>query len=298
MKTPLWELSPGHLVAWLLLNTTAKPIDLWTVAMQDGTTYRYSGTDVAVTVNGNTYSLGPKFRRTRTSQRMGVSVDSMSVNVVATEADTLNGVPILRAIAQGALRGAQVSVAWCFLNAKNEPQGLVGGFSGRFGDVPKADRHQVTFTVRSLASLLDVMVPGDVYQPGCRNRLFNGRCTLSEAAFTVAGAVGTFTADRRTITSTSAAVIAKPSTWATLGTLRFTSGPNAGSSRPVRVHTLSGGVATVTVIYPFAFAPNGGDAFALVAGCDKTTTMCGSSKFNNLAHYRAEKFVPPPESIA
>ena len=301
MKTPLWEPSPGHLVAWLLTNITAKPIDLWTITLQDGTVLRFSGTDVAVTlpINGSTtWALGPKFKRTRTTQRMGVSVDTMAVNVVATDADQISGVPILRAIAQDAFRGARVSVAWCFLDADNAPHGVVGGFSGQVGDVPTANRYGVTFNVRSFASLLDVMVPGDVYQPGCKNRLFDGRCTLSEAAFTVAGTVASATVDRRTITSTSAAVIAKPSAWATLGTLRFTTGPNAGLSRPVRVHSLLAGVATISAIYPFSFAAVVGNSFQLIAGCDKTAAMCGSAKFNNIAHYRGEQFVPPPETIA
>lgn len=297
MKTPIWELSPGHLVQWLLANLSTKPIDLWTIRLLDGTVLRYSGADVAITINGDTYGLGPKFKRSRTTQRMGVSVDNMTVDVVATDAITFNGQPFLRALAQGAFKGARISVAWCFLNPRNEPQGLVGGFSGRFGDVPKATRHAATFTVRSLASLLDVMVPGDVYQPGCKNRLFDGRCGLAEATYTVTGTTASATPDRRTITSTSAAVIAKPSTWADLGTLRFTSGPNAGISRPVRLHTVSAGTATVTAIYPFPFAPVAGNTFELVAGCDKTETMC-DTKFANRARFRGEKFVPPPESVA
>lgn len=298
MKTPLWELSPGHLVQWLLNHTEAKPIDLWTITLQDGTVLRYSGADVAVTVNGNTWELGPKFKRDRTSQRMGVSVDTMAVTVVATDANTVNGVPILRLIAQGGFSRARVGVAWCFLDAQNVAQGVVGGFSGRVGDVPGGSRHLVKFNVRSFTSLLDVMVPGDVYQPGCKNRLFDGRCGLSEAAFTVAGTVASATPDRRQITSTSAAVIAKPSTWAALGTLRFTSGDNAGQTRPVRLHTLSGGTATVQVMYPFLLPIGAGDTFQLVAGCDKTLAMCESSKFSNKPRFRGEKFVPPPESIA
>lgn len=298
MKTPIWELSAGHLVTWLLANTEAKPIDLWTITLLNGTVLRYSGADVAITVNGDTYSLGPKFRRTRTSQRMGVSVDSMAVQVVATDADTLNGVPILRAIAQSALQGAKVAVMWCFLDADNAPQGIVGGFGGRVGDVPSSNRYQVTFNVRSWSALLDVMVPGDVYQAGCRNQLFGPRCKLSEAAFTVAGTVASATGDRRTITSTSAAVIAKPTGWATLGTLRFTTGPNTGLSRPVRVHSLSGSTATITAIYPFQLPISVGNAFQLIAGCDKTRAMCGSAKFLNIVNFRGESFVPPPETVA
>lgn len=297
MKTPIWEPSPGHLVAWLLNNKEAKPIDLWSITLQNGTELLYSGADVAVTVNSKTYSLGPHFERERVSQRMGVSVDSMRVSVVATDADTINGVPFLRAVAQDAFRGADVSVAWCFLDMANQPQGMVGGFAGRFGDVTGATRHKATFTVRSKLSLLDTQVPGEVYQPGCKNRLFSGRCGVSEASFTVSGTVASATADRRQITSTSAAVIAKPTGWAALGTLRFTSGPNNGQSRPVRVHTLAGGVATLQAIYPFPFIPLAGNTFQLLAGCDKTYSTC-STKFANGVRFRGEQFVPPPESIA
>lgn len=297
MKTPIWELSPGHLVSWLLANKEAKPIDLWSITLQNGTELLYSGTDVAVTVNGKTYGLGPHFERERVSQRMGVSVDAMRVSVVATDDHTINGVPILRAMAQDAFRGAEVSVAWCLLDMANQPQGIVGGFSGTFGDVSAATRYKSKFTVRSKLSLLDTQVPSEVYQPGCKNRLFSGRCGVSEAAFTVAGTVASATADRRQITSTSAAVIAKPTGWAALGTLRFTGGPNNGQSRPVRVHTLSGGIATLEAIYPFPFMPLAGNSFQLLAGCDKTYNTC-STKFSNGARLRGEQFVPPPESIA
>lgn len=297
MKQPSWEPSAGALVAWLNANQQARPIDLWTITLQGGAVLRYSGGDAPVRVNGITWSLGPGLQRSRVKQTIGVAVDTLTATLVADETVTVIGTPILQALAKGAFAGATIALERAFVDDAGLCRGTVPVFYGRVGGI-KAGRSGATIEVRSHAELLDVMIPGDVYQPGCRNTVFDAQCGLSAAAFTVAGATSAAgDATRRVITSTSAAVIAKAAAWADLGVLTFTSGLNAGQSRTVRAHTLAAGTATVTAVYPFPFAIGAGDTFTLRAGCNKAKDGDCAGKFSNVVHFRGEPYVPAPETV-
>ena len=297
MKTPSWEPTPGALLAWLLANRQAMPVDLWTITLLGGTVLRYSGADVPITVDGTTWALGPGIARGQRTQTVGTSVDTLSLTLHADASVLVGAVPILQALAKGLLTGATVTLERAFLDDTATCQGVVPDFYGRVGAC-KAGRSSATLEVRSHSELLDVMIPTDVYQPGCRNTVFDLACGLSAAAYTVAGvtaAAGDGT--RRIITSTSAAVVAKATAWADLGVLTFTDGLNAGVSRTVRAHVLAMGTATVTAVYPFPLAIASGAAFTLRAGCNKVKGGDCTTKFSNLEHFRGEPYVPAPETV-
>lgn len=295
MKTPVWEPSAGALVAWLLANTQARPLDLWTIKLSNGTTLRWTSGDVIVTVNGATWGLGPGITRTRTRQTVGVSVDTMSVTLYGDATTLINGVPAMQAIKQRAFQNATVRMDRGFFDDAFTCKGIAPGFFGRVGEV-RVGRSEARLEVRSHAELLDVMIPGEVYQPGCRNTLFDARCGLAMSAHTVAGTVGSVPdTTRRVIVSSSAAVTGKAAGWADLGVLTMTSGACSGQSRTVRTHTL-GGSATIQVTSPFNNALAAGDTFTLRAGCDKSKATC-TAKFANVVRFRGEPFVPAPETV-
>jgi uncharacterized phage protein (TIGR02218 family) len=297
MKTPSWEPSPGALVAWLNANTQARPIDAWTFTLAGGTVLRYSGGDRLITVNATTWLLGPGLQRQQLRQTIGVAVDSLTLRLTADAGVLVSGTPILQALAKGAFAGATVLLERAFLDDDNACRGLVPLFFGRMGGI-RASRSEATIEVRSHAELLDVMIPGDVYQPGCRNTVFDAQCGLSAAAHTVAGSTSTAgDSTRRVLTSTSAAVTAKPTAWADLGLLTFTSGANVGQARTVRSHVLAAGVATVAAVYPFPFAIGAGDSFTLRAGCNKVKDGDCTVKFSNVARFRGEPYIPAPETV-
>lgn len=325
MKSPSWEPYAGALVAWLLVHKEARPVDLWTITLADGTVLRYSSADWQCTINGTTWTPGPGIMRDKVQQTIGVSVDSMQLTIYDDGTTLVGTVPLLQAIARRVMDGATVALERAFFEDSSDVtwvtgmgvpvhwvagstpatwstagpncRGVVPVFYGRWG-AARVTRTSARVEVRSHAELLDVMVPGDVYQPGCRNTVFDAQCTLSAAAYTVAGVTsGAGDATLRIITSTSAAVIAKPTAWADLGVLAFTSGLNAGMSRTVRTHVLAAGTATVTAVSPFPYAIAPGDGFTLRAGCDKRQTGDCTVKFANVAHFRGEPYIPEPESI-
>jgi hypothetical protein len=72
----------------------------------------------------------------------------------------------------------------------------------------------------------------------------------------------------------------------------MTSGANAGIARTVRSNQGQG----VSVIVPWPFAVNVGDAFTAQLGCDGTKAMC-QSRFDNLGRYRGMPFIPIAETV-
>lgn len=297
MKKPYWEPSEGSLLTWLTANLRARPVDVWTIMLQSGTVLRYSGADVPVAIPNVTWVLGPNLSRTRVRQTIGVSVDTMQVTLCASAAVTVGGVPILQALAAGAFGGATIRVDRAFVDDLAGCQGIVPVFQGRMGALDITRSH-ARFEVRSEAEQLDVMVPGDVYQPACRNTVFDSHCGLIASAHTIVGitAAAGDTA-RRVLTSTTAAVIGKPAAWADLGTITFASGLNAGISRSVRTHVLSGGVATITALTPFPYDIAQNTSFQLRAGCNKVKGGDCTVKFNNLINFRGEPYIPAPETV-
>lgn len=297
MKKPLWEPSAGALVAWLNANRQALPIDLWTITLAGGSVLRYSGADVPITVAGTTWALGPGIQRGRRQQRVGVAVDTLSLTLFADDSILAGTVPILQALAKGVFTGATVALARAFCSLDGVCQGVAPDFYGRVGAV-RAGRTQAQIDVRSHAELLDVMIPGEVYQPGCRNTLFDAQCGLSASAYTVSGvASAAGDATRRVVTSVSAAVVSKPTAWADMGVLTFTGGANAGVARTVRTHTSSSGTATVVAVSPWPFAIAAGAPFTLRAGCNKTADGDCTVKFANRARFRGEPLIPAPETV-
>jgi uncharacterized phage protein (TIGR02218 family) len=296
MRTPLYEESPGSLQAWLLANKEAIPLDLWTITLDGGQVLRFTSGDVAVGFGGNTYSMGPIIERGDTKMRMGVAVDTLSMQITPRDTDMVGSVPMMAALSAGLFDGAEIALWRLFMDLGGVVRGVLPEFLGTAGDIRTVGL-KASIQVRSWLELLNVSVPGNVYQAGCRRTLYDAGCGVSRSAFTVSGTLSaTADATKRIHTSTSAAVIAKPSAWGSIGVLRFTSGANTGVARPVRVHSLSAGTATITTIYGFPFQAQAGDSFELQAGCDKRKTTCGG-KFSNSARFSGEPYIPAPETV-
>ncbi|MFZ5544405.1 MAG: DUF2163 domain-containing protein [Pseudomonadota bacterium] len=306
MRTALWETSPGALVALLNARAPIECADLYTVTLADGTVYRWSGSDVAITGNGHTWQLGPGIERTRLKWTVGVSVDTMGLTLADSQARPvlINGKGLLAFIAAGGLIGARVQVDRAFWGFGDpQPVGALLWFTGRVAEVNSVTRWEASLNVKSDLELLDVMVPRDVYQPGCLNTLYDSACGTARASFTVNGTATTATNARRTRFGHN---LAQQTGHFDLGVVTFTSGANAGVSRTVRVYNrappygLTGnrGVPdwTIDVLNPWPFAVGVGDAYSIYPGCDKTLATC-TWKFNNTPRFRGQPYIPVPETV-
>ena len=74
MRTASWEVTPGALAAFLNSTTQVYMVDLFTITLSGGAQVLYTSADMAVTVNGATYGLGPVIKRGKTKLSVGISV--------------------------------------------------------------------------------------------------------------------------------------------------------------------------------------------------------------------------------
>lgn len=291
MKTPSWEPSVGALVSFLNSTTQLAMADLYTFTTPSGTVYRYTSGDMALTVNGHTFILGPKLDRNTTKTAVGIAVDTLSIEAYAESSVLLGAVPFVQALGAGALDGASVQLERAFISPSGV-QGTVVLFAGRVGEV-QTERGHVTIEVLSHTELLDVMIPSGVYQPSCRNTLFDANCGLAKASFKITkNASGATDAQRLNFGVNFTGTLGATVGYLSLGTAKCTSGANAGFSRTIKTGTGTG----IGVAMPWPFAVAIGDTFDFYPGCDKMMATC-SGKFANLVHFAAEPFVPLPDMI-
>lgn len=306
MRTPTWETSAGALAALLNTKTALQMADLVTITLSSGTVLRYTSWGAPLRVNGVDYlSAGatppaPSIKRGRVRSSTGVSVDTMELTLVCTSEATINGVPMAAAARDGLFARAVVTLERVFSDiGAFTPVGTLLLFGGRIAGV-RPTRSGIETEVVAFTELLDVMVPADVYQPGCRNNLYDLNCGVSRAAHTITASatVGT-NASRTQFTANLSTAIdpaAIPQRFQ-LGTIECTSGPNVGIRRTVKTLALvSGTTFNLTTVQAWPFAVSAGNAFSLSAGCPRTRDAC-QGVFNNLARFRGEPFIPAPETV-
>jgi uncharacterized phage protein (TIGR02218 family) len=309
MRSPSWEKSPSALAELLNSELELGCIDLYTFTLPGGLVLRWTSADQAITVNGTTWSLGPGLRRSRTRLSVGIEVDSLDVTVYELPADLdseeramqLNGTPLLAYIARGGFEHARLQLERAFLPAAdmaslNPPiAGTLVWFTGRVATT-QGDRTQQQLSIKSDTEQLDVMVPAEVYQPGCSNTLYDAACGVSRDAKTVTSVANTASDATRTRFGHG---LGQAAGYFDLGVVRFLTGPNTGIGRTVKRHVTGGGGSAgneITVLQPFPFPIAPGDSFAIYPGCDKKQATC-TKKFNNVIRFRGKPYVPAAETV-
>lgn len=292
MRTPLWETSAGALLALLNGGGPLEKTDLYTLTLGDGTVYRWTSGDLAVTGNGHTWVPGPGLTRTMVRWVTGVPVDDMTVTITDIVGTTINGKSLMAFIRAGGLIGARMQVDKAFWPPfATQATGAWLWFAGRISVIDGGDRYQAPVTVTSDLELLDTMIPNSLYQSACLNTVYDSACTLSRAGFTATNAATSGTDPSRT---TFSHTLSQATGYFSLGTVTMTSGANAGIARTVKLQTSSSGIISVLKPWPFPVAP--GDTFSIVAGCDGTQATC-TSKFANVLHFRGQPYIPAPDTI-
>lgn len=290
MRTPSWETSPGALAA--LFNEFGPLIkaDAWTVTLKNGTVLRWSGAADPLLLGSRLFVLGPGIERTLMKWRVGISSDSLTMTLTDIEGTLIGGQSLPAVIRAGGLIGAQVQLERVYWRPTDA--GPVGALLWFLGDVeePEGDRYAATIRVASFTKRLEVAVPRDVYQTQCSNQVFDPRCGLSAAAYTVAGVVTAGTTGFRT---TFGHALGQPDGWGSLGIVAMTTGANAGISRTCKQQTTT----QIVALQPWPFPVVPGDTFTLRAGCDRLKATCESAKFNNKPRFRGRPYIPAPETV-
>jgi uncharacterized phage protein (TIGR02218 family) len=241
--------------------------------------------------NGFTVNYVPTLiTRGPVKNKVGMQVDDLDITVSDYDL-TVGGRPILDAVHAGAFDDCEIRVYLCVLlpsggalQARNlEAAPLM--FRGRVSSI-EVDYNGIKLKVRSQVERLNIRMPRLVYQPGCHHTLFDSRCTLVKSSFGSSSTV----ASGSTQTQINSAH-AQAAGHFDLGTVEFTSGANSGARRSVKAYT----PGVFTLSNPLPFAPAVSDAFTAFPGCDKRQSTC-TTKFNNLANFRAFPYVPTPET--
>lgn len=289
MRSPTWEATPGALVALLNSGAPVNQADCYTVTLPTGQVLRWSGSDVAITIHGDLFGLGPGIVRNRLRWVIGVEVSTLDLTLTDNAATTINGVPLYAFIRGRGLYGARVLLERAFWGVGDAgPVGALHWFSGRIAEAD-IDRSAARLTAKSDIELLDVRVPRDVYQAGCLNDLGDALCGVNLAAAAITGAAtSASTADRTTFSH----ALPQAAGHFDLGVITMTSGANNGLRRTVRRHL----VGTLQVLQPWPAPVASGDTFSVRPGCDKTQATC-TAKFGNLARFRGMPFIPVAETV-
>lgn len=173
------------------------PVDLYTITLVNGTVIRFCSTSFPVTIGGNTFAVlspstpdVPTVNRFKSSSSIGLSTDTAEVVLNALPTVQINGMPMLEAIQLGFFDNAIILIERCIMPTPGDISlGKYIEFEGLAGDITDLDRTSVTIAVHAITDLLNIQMPRNLYQPGCRHSLYDAGCTLSKAAFQVTGAV-------------------------------------------------------------------------------------------------------------
>lgn len=263
--------------------------ELYTITTVQNREYRYTNYDYSLIVDGKAYLFdGPIIERDSLSYKIGIELDSLSVTVSINDDVMLGSLPFLQAVHNGQLDGARFKLERVFMDPKHPfdtSAGTIKLFDGLIVE-PDFTRNQLQFSVKSDLDVLSVQMPRDLYQPSCKNTLFDMRCGLNREQHAVAASVE----DDSTL-SRIVCTIAKPQGYFTQGVVEFTAGLNKGIKRTIRLH--ENGSLLLTL--PLTYMPEVGENIKVYPGCDKTMDTC-SIRFNNLERFRGEPFVPVPET--
>ena len=278
--------------------------ELYDLTLQSGLTLHFTDYDLPLVYNGNTYASNVVAKRGTITQKIGFSVDTLTLSL-APQPDApvplvVGSLSIMQAARLGYFDAAALTMYKVFM--QQQTGGMLPTNTNNeavlwwTGIVSQADvsRQSVNFSIVSDLQKLNVQMPRNLIQTGCTHTLFDSGCTLVKATYTVSGAV-TATGPN-SVNSFTTNLTGKADTYFALGIITFISGANNGLSYTVGAYLSANGV--VTPITPLTNAPATGDTFTIIPGDDKTLNTC-KTKFaaDNSSHFRGALWVPVPETL-
>ncbi|MFG6413797.1 DUF2163 domain-containing protein [Roseateles sp. DC23W] len=285
---PMTEPELAALNTWLAGTDEGCRFDLLTITTRTGLVLRWTNADVPLTTPDNRTFVPAAYERDRLKVNANLQIDDVQLTVFVDSVDAIAGQPMLHFAARGGLDGARVMLEWLFLDVDGAQKGYVTRFEGRTGPA-ETGLGTVEVSMRSLIAQLERMVPAEIYQPGCRNTIYDAFCGLSVAAAEIPGTVTGLSGVRLDFFSSG---LGQAAGFFDLGAVRFTSGLLEGEQRTVRAYA-AGGVQTVL---PWPSQPAIGDTFVIRPGCDRTKARC--SALGNVIRFRGEPHIPAPETAS
>lgn len=251
----------------------------WRVTRRDGLSQYFTDHDNDLVVDGHTYLARSGMAPSAVSSQAGLAVDNLELEGLLDDAS------ITRADLLGGLYDhAELEVF--MVNYAAPSDGRLQMKTGWLGEVALRDGTFVA-EVRGISAALQQTI-GEVYTPTCRAQLGDARCKKNLTSFTFTGTIDTV---ENEYMFTDAAR-AQANGYFAYGKITFTSGANAGLSMEIRDFANT----RFTLFLPFPNPMAAGDAYSLVAGCDKRLDTC-ITRFSNAVNFRGEPHLPGNDRI-
>ena len=275
----------------LIESQTFYIADLYRITLTDGTVLRYTATDISLTVGDERYTP-LAIERDGTTQTNDMSVDEMHLTIIVDKEQRLDSeTTIMQAIVAGRFADAEVELHRLFspqpftmFTGRIDPDYALLWWLGRL-NIERAGGITIEATVASMTELLNVKFPTHLYYPPCIYTLGDASCGVNVEKFRKRGTV---TGGTRSVIETD---LSLANGHFAQGSITFTSGRNSGVTRTIRTNERG----VITVVMPFYYLPDAGDAFNVLPACDKSMDCC-KQRFDNLPHFRGYPFIPVPET--
>jgi uncharacterized phage protein (TIGR02218 family) len=250
----------------------------WRVTRRDRTVLGFTDHDHDLAFDGTTFLAASGFAASDWEAISGLAAPSGDVagalsSEVISEKD----------IAAGRYDGAGVEQ---FLVNWSEPSQHIRLKVMEIGEITRSDG-EFRAELRSVAYKLG-QTRGRIYSRRCDADFGDARCGKNINDFKAAGTIAS-APDTSRVTVEGLGSLA--SGYFRYGVLTFTSGVNDGVSADIESHVKADGTVTLVFWLPLPAKPMVGDAFTIVAGCDKSFDTC-KAKFDNVDNFRGFPHMP------
>ena len=294
------QAEPGYTeadVQALVLSRQFVFADVYTIVAPNGDTIRCTNTqqDIIVTpwgggVKQTFTSKGVKVSGIRLSIGVGVDVDEQDVQLDFDSSITFQALPLSKALLWGRFDGGSVArdryfaARWGVGNEKTIWMGGTRLFEGLIGDLDEVGRSYAKLKVRSDLAKLEKNMPAQLFQPGCKNALFDLGCKLARGSFETIGSVGA--GSTQSMVNWAGATAAMKH-----GTITMVVGAGVTLVRTIR--DVNPGVC-LYLSNPLEEVPTVGATITAYEGCDRSYSRC--TALGNTANFRGFLTVPTEET--
>jgi len=256
----------------------------WKLTRADGAVFGFTDHDRPLTVNALTCKPETGFVASEARRSLGLGVDTVDIEGALSSLE-IDG----EDIAAGKYDGAVIET---FLVNWKSPADFALLRKSTISKLTYADGHFLA-ELQSAMRALD-KPSGRHIARKCDAELGDGRCgkALAGSAFTAGGTVSAISPPDAVLVTGLGAYADK---WFSFGRLTWTSGALTGVVELIRSHRR--GETTHRLVFQMEGrpAPQIGDGFSIVAGCDKAFSTC-KGKFDNHRNFRGFPHLPGNDS--
>jgi len=251
----------------------------WKLTRKDNVVMGFTDHDQNIVFDNIIHTAISGFNPTAIENKADMSVDNLELEgqfleIGIKEADLLSGL----------YDSAEIEVF--IVNYADLSMGKLTAKRGILGEVTMSGKY-FQAEMRGLTQYLSQTI-GKLYTPSCSAKLGDAHCQVDVSAFTTANTV-TEVVDRQIF---KASTLIQDAGYFTAGEVIWTSGNNQNRRMEVKDFALE----QITLVLPMGSDIAVGDSFDIIAGCDKTASIC-SERFNNIINFRGFPDIPGTDKL-